>query len=136
MNPETKMLHEFIETFDASRDPLLWKKLIREELSEVRGAVEHLLKEVADVMYVITGYHAVGGTLENLADLSEIDYLLCDKMVELFSDNQLELAVRLVHKSNMSKLGEDGKPIRREDGKILKGPNYKEPDMSIAVSLI
>ena len=30
----------------------------------------------------------------------------------------------------MSKLGEDGKPIRREDGKILKGPNYTEPTLS------
>ncbi len=36
-----------------------------------------------------------------------------------------------VHASNMSKLGEDGKPIRREgDGKVLKGPNYWAPDLS------
>ena len=34
-----------------------------------------------------------------------------------------------VHSSNMSKLGEDGKPIRRDDGKILKGPNYFAPDL-------
>ena len=36
-------------------------------------------------------------------------------------------AFRRVHESNMSKLGDDGKPLRREDGKILKGPNYKPP---------
>jgi len=36
-----------------------------------------------------------------------------------------------VHRSNMSKLGEDGKPILREsDGKVLKGPNYFKPDLS------
>lgn len=35
-----------------------------------------------------------------------------------------------VHRSNMSKLGEDGKPIRREDGKIQKGPNYSPPDIA------
>jgi predicted HAD superfamily Cof-like phosphohydrolase len=34
-----------------------------------------------------------------------------------------------VHRSNMSKAGEDGKPIYREDGKILKGPNYTPPDL-------
>ena len=34
-----------------------------------------------------------------------------------------------VHNSNMSKLGEDGKPIYREDGKVMKGPNYWEPDL-------
>jgi predicted HAD superfamily Cof-like phosphohydrolase len=35
-----------------------------------------------------------------------------------------------VHESNMSKLGDDGKPIYREDGKVLKSSNYKEPDLS------
>ena len=35
-----------------------------------------------------------------------------------------------VHRSNMSKLGEDGKPIYREDGKILKGPNFSSPNLS------
>lgn len=34
-----------------------------------------------------------------------------------------------IHRSNMSKLGEDGKPIYREDGKVLKGPNYTPPDI-------
>ncbi len=38
-------------------------------------------------------------------------------------------AIEEVYKSNMSKLGEDGKPILREDGKILKGPNYFKPDL-------
>lgn len=36
---------------------------------------------------------------------------------------------RVIQESNMSKLGEDGKPIYREDGKVLKGPNFKEPDI-------
>jgi predicted HAD superfamily Cof-like phosphohydrolase len=35
-----------------------------------------------------------------------------------------------VHRSNMSKLGENGKPIYREDGKVLKGPNYFKPDLA------
>lgn len=35
-----------------------------------------------------------------------------------------------VHASNMSKLGEDGRPVYREDGKVLKGPNYRKPDLS------
>jgi len=34
-----------------------------------------------------------------------------------------------VHNSNMSKLGEDGRPIHREDGKVMKGPNYRPPDL-------
>ena len=42
----------------------------------------------------------------------------------------LDEAMDRVHKSNMSKLDEDGNPIYREDGKVLKGPNYKPPDLS------
>ena len=42
-------------------------------------------------------------------------------------DWDLDEAMRRVHKSNMSKLGEDGKPIYRADGKVLKGPNYQPP---------
>ena len=45
-------------------------------------------------------------------------------------DWDLEQALRRVHKSNMSKLDDDGKPIYREDGKVLKGPNYQPPDLS------
>jgi hypothetical protein len=36
----------------------------------------------------------------------------------------------------MSKLGRDGKHVRREDGKILKGPDYKEPDVKRALGLV
>ena len=42
----------------------------------------------------------------------------------------LDEALDRVHQSNMSKLGEDGKPIYREDGKVLKGPNYKSPNLN------
>jgi predicted HAD superfamily Cof-like phosphohydrolase len=41
----------------------------------------------------------------------------------------IEAGLREVHRSNMSKLGEDGLPILREDGKVLKGPNFSPPDL-------
>lgn len=65
---------------------------------------QKLVKELADLMYVTIGAAVTFGL-----PLEEVFYE--------------------VHKSNMSKLGEDGKPIYREDGKVLKGPNYKEPDL-------
>ncbi len=40
-----------------------------------------------------------------------------------------------VQRSNMSKLGPDGKPMYREDGKVMKGPNYKEPDLAKVLGL-
>tara|TARA_R100001530_G_C4296395_1_gene149349 strand:+ start:862 stop:1011 length:150 start_codon:yes stop_codon:yes gene_type:complete len=42
----------------------------------------------------------------------------------------LDETMKRVHQSNMSKLGEDDKPIYREDGKVLKGPNYKPPTLT------
>jgi predicted HAD superfamily Cof-like phosphohydrolase len=83
--------------------------LIDEELKELRQALdERNLIEVADaltdLLYVVYGAgHSFGVNL--------------DKCFEE------------VHNSNMSKLGEDGEPIYREDGKVLKGPNYWAPDL-------
>jgi predicted HAD superfamily Cof-like phosphohydrolase len=60
-------------------------------------------------------------------ELSDILYVVYGAAVSL--GLPLEEGFKEVHRSNMSKLGEDGKPIFREDGKVLKGPNYTEPDM-------
>jgi predicted HAD superfamily Cof-like phosphohydrolase len=44
--------------------------------------------------------------------------------------DKIEAVFNEIQRSNMSKLGEDGKPIYREDGKVLKGPNYFKPNIS------
>ena len=64
-------------------------------------------------------------TLKELADLIYV----CAQYAENMNWD-IEQALRRVHKSNMSKLGDNGKPIKREDGKVLKGPNYEPPDLS------
>ena len=63
--------------------------------------------------------------LKELADLVYVCYQYAENM-----QWDLDGALDLVHQSNMSKLDEDGNPIYREDGKVLKGPNYKPPDLS------
>ena len=85
-------------------------RLITEEYNEFASAYtdepeENQLKELADLVYV------------------------CFQFAENKAWDLLE-ALRRIHASNMSKLGEDGKPIRRDDGKVLKGPNYKPADVS------
>ena len=62
--------------------------------------------------------------LKELADLVYVCYQYAENMGWF-----LDEALNRVHESNMSKLGEDGKPIFREDGKVLKGPNYKPPTL-------
>lgn len=88
--------------------------LIEEELDELREAVANddtveVADALADLAYVINGFALVAGI-----DLPEV--------------------TREVHRSNMSKLGADGKPIYREDGKILKGPDYFRPDIAAVLS--
>jgi predicted HAD superfamily Cof-like phosphohydrolase len=69
-----------------------------------RKTKERMLKEMADLQYVLSGMAATFGL-------------------------PLQVAFVRVHKSNLSKLGEDGKPVYREDGKVLKGSNYAPPDL-------
>ena len=66
--------------------------------------------------------------LKELADLIYVCYQYAENM-GWFLDEALDR----VHQSNMSKLGEDGKPIYREDGKVLKGPNYKPPSLKALI---
>ena len=85
-------------------------ELIKEELEELNQAIKDRdMKEVADaltdILYVTYGAgHAFGINLDKCFDE--------------------------VQKSNMSKLGTDGKPIYNESGKVMKGPNYFKPDLN------
>ena len=79
----------------------------------------------ADGMMFRHGENVQCETLKELADLVYVCYQYAENM-HWFLDE----ALNRVHISNMSKLGEDCKPIYREDGKVLKGPGYKPPDLS------
>ncbi len=111
-------------------DPALVRlraRLIREEYEEVMSelatlanlkdpaaindAYQRLLKELADLRYVVEGCAVAFGL-------------------------PIEEAFSRVHASNMSKLGSDGKPIYRADGKVIKGPNYAEADVAGLVQII
>lgn len=63
-----------------------------------------------------------------IKELSDLAFV-CEQMAA-FLGIDLETAMCRVFKSNMSKLDENGKPMYREDGKVLKGPNYQPPDLS------
>ena len=79
----------------------------------------------AEGMLFMHGRNHQEDALKELSDLVYVCYQYAENMGWL-----LDEAMNRVHQSNMSKLGEDGKPIYREDGKVLKGPNYKPPDLS------
>lgn len=68
--------------------------------------------------------------LVEVADaLGDMLYILCGTILEHGMQFKIEEVFEEIQRSNMSKLGADGKPIYREDGKVLKGPNYFKPDI-------
>lgn len=141
LSHEGLMVGEFMRTFKASLDLRLWVKLMREELKEFNDSVygsENALKEIVDLLYVRTGFILVlGGGIgegtiseEEEQEWKDLLHNISEAFVlaeEQFSTATIWEAFKRGHISNMSKLGDDGKPILREDGKIMKGPNYKEP---------
>ncbi|MCK8521975.1 nucleoside triphosphate pyrophosphohydrolase family protein [Aquimarina sp. D1M17] len=68
--------------------------------------------------------------LVEVADaLGDMLYILCGTIIEHGMQHKIEEVFNEIQRSNMSKLGEDGQPIYREDGKVLKGPNYFKPNI-------
>jgi predicted HAD superfamily Cof-like phosphohydrolase len=73
---------------------------------------------------------ANNGDLIEVADaLGDMLYILCGTIIEHGMQDKIEAVFNEIQRSNMSKLGADGKPIYREDGKVLKGPNYFKPNI-------
>ena len=62
--------------------------------------------------------------------LGDMLYILCGTILEHGMQYKIEEVFNEIQRSNMSKLGADGKPIYREDGKVLKGPHYFKPDIA------
>lgn len=74
---------------------------------------------------------AQAGDLVEVADaLGDMLYILCGTMITHGMQHKIDAVFEAIQESNMSKLGADGKPIYREDGKVLKGPNYFKPNIA------
>jgi len=90
---------------------LLRHNLMKEENEEYLEAAQNKdLVEVADA-------------------LGDMLYILCGTILSHGMQHKITEIFEEIQRSNMSKLGTDGKPIYREDGKVLKGPNYFKPNI-------
>ena len=121
MKKQLQQLWDFQEAYNSTRnlkptliDPseyMLRYELGKEELIEYLDACNNddlveITDALADQLYILLGTMVAHGMKDIIEDV--------------FNE---------VHRSNMSKLGEDGKPIYREDGKVLKGPNFTPPNI-------
>ena len=89
---------------------LRFKLMEEENLEYLKATRENDLVEIADA-------------------LGDMLYILCGTIISHGLQNKIEEIFQEIQSSNMSKLGKDGRPIYREDGKVLKGPNYFKPDI-------
>jgi predicted HAD superfamily Cof-like phosphohydrolase len=123
MEKQIKQVQAFYEAFNVptpetmrylhKERALLRHKLLQEEVGELLDASMSYQGTLVDVADAITDcFYILIGTA--------IEYGIAEKLPALFDE---------VHSSNMSKLGENGKPMYREDGKVMKGPDYRKPNL-------
>jgi hypothetical protein len=137
---------EWMTAFEVPNDLDLQEALIMEEAREVievfhmepsPEAAAEMLKEISDFMFVMLGYQVMMNRMGILVPVFQPETLTAARVVtelfgRAFDEENDDLFINAFHRvcdSNMTKLV-DGKPLRREDGKVLKGPNYKAPDLS------
>jgi predicted HAD superfamily Cof-like phosphohydrolase len=101
---------------------VLRNRLIQEEYDELKDEMAAAMVDIQTFGQISTKTKA-----RMLKEMADLQYVLSGLAVAL--GLPLQIAFNRVHASNMSKLGKDGKPILREDGKILKSELYIPPDL-------
>lgn len=142
VKPTVQMVREFHKTFghpapDTVTVPTGYTQLLR--VSLIAEELLELCESLNISLDITNGKVSIGKNSDLPIDmveaadaLADLDYVVAGANVVFgFPAEQI---VSHVHDSNMSKLGEDGKPIYREDGKILKGPGYWKPNIGQFIS--
>jgi predicted HAD superfamily Cof-like phosphohydrolase len=132
-----KMVREFQNKFDTPQDLAFWASLVEEETKELLDSFVSFTKELADLNYVLAGY--VNVSIDQGKDsfdgkAGEVAYqaMMALDITEFWLNAGIPMPkiLELVHTANMSKVDDDGNPVRHPDtGKVLKdGTNYQPPE--------
>lgn len=105
-----------------------YSEIPRADLGETKNTLRYNLMKEENEEYL----EAVqNNDLVEIADaLGDMMYILCGTILEHGLQHKIEEVFDEIQRSNMSKLDENGKPIYRKDGKVIKGPNYFKPNFS------
>jgi predicted HAD superfamily Cof-like phosphohydrolase len=122
MKEQLKKVEQFAKSFSipVNENPT-------EKIPINRKVLRYDLMKEENEEYLIA---AINNNKIEIADaLGDMLYILCGTILEHGMQHKIEEVFKEIHRSNMSKLDENGNPIYREDGKILKGENYFKPDL-------
>ncbi len=123
MKEKIKAVQEFHEAFRIGYQTEPIAKLSYQKLQLRFDLMDEENKEYLEA--------AKNDDLVEVADaLGDMLYILCGTIIEHGMQDKIEEVFNEIQRSNMSKLGADGKPIYREDGKVMKGPNYFRPKIA------
>ena len=122
MKKQLSAVEEFHNAFGQENGKV--PRLIKEE----EGRLRFRLMAEENEEYLVA---VQAGDLVEIADaLGDQLYILCGTILKHGMQNVIEQVFDEIQASNMSKLGSDGKPVLREDGKILKGPGFFRPNLA------
>jgi predicted HAD superfamily Cof-like phosphohydrolase len=136
------------QAFELTKDDAVQMQVMAEQLEEIAQnslAFAKELKElganderpfmrvhlIAEELAELTAAIADQDLTACLDALTDLQYVLDGTYLALGLHKVKERAFDEVHRSNMSKLGEDGKPVLNEGGRVLKGPNYFKPNLGL-----
>ena len=122
MKDEIKAVQEFHEAFKIG-----YRTRLKADLGIAKNTLRFDLMKEENEEYLEA---ANNNDMIEVADaLGDMLYILCGTIIEHGMQHKIEAVFEEIQRSNMSKLGADGQPIYREDGKVLKGPNYFKPNI-------
>jgi predicted HAD superfamily Cof-like phosphohydrolase len=122
MKDKIKAVQEFHEAFKIG-----YRTRLKADLGIAKNTLRFDLMKEENEEYLEA---ANNNDMIEVADaLGDMLYILCGTIIEHGMQHKLEAVFEEIQRSNMSKLGADGQPIYREDGKVLKGPNYFKPNI-------
>lgn len=129
MQKQLEAVKEFHSTFE-----LGYKKNPQANLGKEKHLLRFNLMKEENEEYLEA---ANNNDIIEIADaLGDMMYILCGTIIEHGLQDHIEAVFDEIQRSNMSKLDEEGKPIYREDGKVMKGPNYFKPDFSKILKIV
>jgi predicted HAD superfamily Cof-like phosphohydrolase len=121
MQKQINSVKEFHTSFQ-----LGYSETIKGDLGESKNLLRYNLMKEENEEYLEA---AQNNDVTEIADaLGDMLYILCGTIIEHGLQHKIEEVFDEIQRSNMSKLDENGQPIYREDGKVLKGPNYFKPN--------